>query len=237
VHESGRVVLAKHSQYDTWLTMTSWHMAYASINASIHARIDNRKEVFTMSPLFNLIAFVLMSLTVSATPSLSQNDLLISEQRSEAADKNVIKSEKVKQSIGTDETLTNSSVTDAFATQEIASIYYLDALYADAACSSVIDGSVLPLDFCLASSEIVFTKYTYSSVDKTIYGRLYSDNKCTGEGYVPEADNGYVATLNGSCTPYTSLFDPKKKLYSKDSVIPSISTLNTAIFLIRYSNT
>ena len=179
-------------------------MAYASIDA----RIGNRKEVFTMSPLFNLIAFVLMSLNLLATPSLRQNDLMISGQGREAAAKNVINSDEGELSINMDETLTNSSVTNAVATQGIASSYFLDAIYVDAACSTVIIGGVLPLDLCMSIMSIGFI-YTYSSLDKTISKKLYDNVECTGVGYIPNPDSGIYAgiysTVEESCTTVYSL--------------------------------
>ena len=189
-----------------------------------------------MSALFNLIAFVVMSLTVLATPSLRQNDMMISGQRRKAATKNEINFDKVEQSISMDEIQTNSSVANVVASQRIASGYFVDATYADAACSIVIAGDILPLGLCMSILSQGFI-YTYSSVDKTISIKLYDNIECTGEGYIPNEDSGMggriYSTVEGSCNPFTSLTEPTEKLYSKNSVIPSISALNTAIFLVR----
>jgi hypothetical protein len=211
-------------------------MAYACIDACIDASIDIRKKVFTMSALFNLIAFVLMSLTVLATPSLRQNGLMISGQRRKAAAKNEINFDKVEQSINMVETQTNSSVASVVASQRIASGYFVDATYADAACSIVTTGSILPLGLCMSMSPLGFI-YTYSSVDKTVSLLLYDNIECTGEGYLPYDGSGTASrryfTVEDTCDSFTSLTEPIKTLYSKNSVIPSISALNTAIFLVR----
>ena len=173
-----------------------------------------------MSPLFNLIAFVIMSLTVSATPSLRQDSLLMSEKLREATIKNQTMFDEAQQSIRTDETLSNFSVSNAAATQDIASSYLVFSLYADASCSTLTSGLLTPLDMCLSVYSGIFT---YSSVDKSVTVISYGDSKCTG---APTVSYQY-ATVSDTCTKVGS-----DGQFYKYSLTSSFRALNTDAFVV-----
>jgi hypothetical protein len=185
----------------------------------VNAGIDNTQEIVIMSSLFNLITFVLMSLTVSATSSLRQNALLMFEQLREATVKNQMKFDKLQQSIRMDETLSNFSVTNAAASQAIASSYYLLGIYADAACSILKNAIVYPVDTCLSLTK---SRYIYSSADKTMTMKTYDDSKCVTE------KSSYTYPIVESCIKYGT-----DGSYLKYSVTPTISDLNTEGFFVK----
>jgi hypothetical protein len=174
-----------------------------------------------MSLRTNMITFFLMSLTVSATPSLRQNALLMSEQITEAAIKNQMKFNEVQQFSRMDETVSNASVSNAAATQDIASSYYVVGIYTDDKCSTMTSSFVYPLNVCLSAIKSI---YSYSSVDKITTFKLYDNSKCEGE---PTSSSViFSASFIDSCRGYSTK-------YAKYSVVSSISALNTAGFLVK----
>jgi hypothetical protein len=180
----------------------------------------NRKEIVAMSLRTNIITFVLTSLTVSATPSLRQNAVLMSEQLREATIKNQMNFNEVQQFSRMDETVSNASVSNAAATQDIASSYYVLGVYADDKCSTLTLGWITPLDVCLSLHKSI---YSYSSVDNAISIKQYDDSKCD----VASTSTPYI-TVSETCYGSGSGTE-----YYKYSVIPSISALNTAGFLVK----
>jgi hypothetical protein len=173
-----------------------------------------------MSPLPSLITFVLMSLTVSATPSPLENALLMSEQIMEATAKNQIKFGKVEQSVRMDEIVSNFSVSNAIATQEIASSYYIIGVYSDASCSTTTTADIIPLGVCLSVANSI---YSYSIADKKVTINNYGNSKCTGTTTSSPSVIDIADTCDGLGTTGQ---------YLKRSIIPSISSLNTAGFLV-----
>jgi hypothetical protein len=174
-----------------------------------------------MSHLSFLVTSVVVSLTLSATPSLCQTALPMSKQLMETTVKNQIKSDNIRHSTGIDETQSSFSLTNAAATQDTASSYFFVGRYSDAACTTLVDGDVDPLSVCQSIYKVI---YTYSSVDNSVSYKTYPDSKCTGAG----TGSIKVATIGDTCTLITTW-----GLYRKYSVIPSISALNVAGFVKR----
>jgi hypothetical protein len=182
------------------------------------AYINNRKELVTMSSLTNLITFATISLTVSATPSLRQNALLMSEKIREATMKNQMNFDRVQLFSRMDETVSSASVSNAAASQDIASSYFVLGEYADAACSTLTSAIIQPLDVCLS---IMKTIYSYSNVDKRITIKTYDTSKCDG-----------ASTTNGFIDVTEMCFAGSDDKYNKFSVIPTVSALKTAGILV-----
>jgi hypothetical protein len=172
-----------------------------------------------MSPLPYLIAFVLMSLTVSSTPSLRENTMLMSEQLMEATVKNQIEIEKVQKSTRMDEIVSYFLVPNAAATQEIASSYYIIGIYLDAACSASTMADIFPLGVCLSIGNSI---YSYSIADKKITINSYDNSKCTGA----TTSSPSVIDIDDTCVGLGT-----SGQYLKRSVIPSINSFDTAGFL------
>lgn len=175
-----------------------------------------------MSPLFSLVALTLTSLTVSATSSLRQDASLLFEQLKEATTiNNKVKSDEVRQSIRMNEKISNFSltVTNAAATQDVPSSYYVLASYADAACSTLVYGYLTPLGVCLSNSKAI---YSYSDVDKSLSIASYEDSKCTG-----------APTKSTESSVYQQCISLSSGSFMKYSFIPSISAFNTGGYYLK----
>jgi hypothetical protein len=178
--------------------------------------IVNSKEIIIMPLSFVLISFCLLSLTVSATPSLHHNASLMSEPTVKNQMK--FKFDKAQESNRMDEILSKFSVTNAATTQDIASGYLVGGIYVDATCSTLTYANVNPLGVCLSVNRQI---YTYSSVDKKYTVTTYEGLKC--KGAVITSGSAFLSEM---CSPHGG-----DGMYIKYSFISSISALNTDGFL------